>query len=307
MKLSIEGGGALDAARDAPRITRALRRIGLVLAFALLPGLASGETILLKDGSQIAGKILSVSQDEVILHTPDGILKIKLERIKEIDYSSRQKQILAEPPVDVSEVKVASAPAKVGGDLQPTPRSSADHDRPPPSRLTGNLNILLGAKSLDEDDWSPVHEHREAAMQFDFRGLRWPFNLSIEYAGSASDKENAVIFVPGYGLVAFQVEAETNEINLGLKKIWDKFPHFRPYIGAGPSIITGKLTLEGNGRSVSDKDTSSGFWIAGGLSWTIERFNIGFEAKLSTAEIEVFGVKANAGGGHFGLFAGLHF
>ena len=61
------------------------------------------------------------------------------------------------------------------------------------------------------------------------------------------------------------------------------------------------------GISVSDDDTALGLWIGGGVYWTpAEHFNIGLEAKYSNAEVTLFGVDANAGGGHFGALIGYH-
>jgi len=37
-----------------------------------------------------------------------------------------------------------------------------------------------------------------------------------------------------------------------------------------------------------------------------EHFKIGLEGKVSTADVTLFGVEVDAGGGHLGLLAGFH-
>jgi len=37
-----------------------------------------------------------------------------------------------------------------------------------------------------------------------------------------------------------------------------------------------------------------------------EHFNIGLEGKYSTADVTLFGIDADAGGGHFGMLVGFH-
>ena len=47
--------------------------------------------------------------------------------------------------------------------------------------------------------------------------------------------------------------------------------------------------------------------LGGGVCWTLgEHFNIGLEGKYSTAYVTLFGIDADAGGGHFGMLVGFH-
>ena len=74
-------------------------------------------------------------------------------------------------------------------------------------------------------------------------------------------------------------------------------------IGGGISFINGEFSAPW----ISDDDNGVGIWLGGGVYWTLAgQFNIGLEAKFSTADVTLFGVDADAGGGHFGLLIGFH-
>ena len=163
---------------------------------------------------------------------------------------------------------------------------------------TGNINVFLGAKALEEDDWAPVEDHTEIGLKVDFRQQSWPVNIAIDFLFSSDDDE----------ALGIDVEGETSELNFGVRKIWDQFPHVRPFIGGGISLIRAEFKGSLLGITVSDEDAGVGFWIDGGVYWTLgEYFNIGLEAGISKAEVTLFGVDAEAGGGHFGVLAGYHF
>ena len=109
------------------------------------------------------------------------------------------------------------------------------------------------------------------------------------------------------GTFQFKLEAETSELNIGVRKIWDQSPNVRPFIGGGLAFINAEAKGSGLGVTVSDDDTGTGIWIGGGVYWTLaDHFNIGLEAKYSDAEVTIFGVDAEAGGTHFGVLVGYH-
>ena len=158
---------------------------------------------------------------------------------------------------------------------------------------TGNLNVLLGSKVLDEDQWEPADEQSEFGIEVDFKKQSWPVSIAIDFLSASGEGT----------LWGIKAESETSELNVGVRKIWDKSPHVRPFIGGGIAFITGEFSAFG----LSEDDSATGFWIGGGVYWTLaEHFNIGLEAKSSSANVTLFGVEADAGGGHFGVLAGFH-
>lgn len=168
---------------------------------------------------------------------------------------------------------------------------------------TGNLNFFIGAKVLDEDDWSPIEEQTEFGILLDFKKDHWPVSIAIDVLHSWDD---AFVHDPFTGS-SFKFEGNTTEINLGLRKIWDHFPIIRPYIGGGLAIINAEAKGSVLGIRVSDDDTSSGIWLNGGIYWTLANvFNVGLDFRYSKAEVTVFDVDVEAGGGHAGLILGYH-
>ena len=164
---------------------------------------------------------------------------------------------------------------------------------PSPGDWTGNVNVFLGFKYLDEDEWEPTDEQDEFGIELDFKQQGWPVSIAIDYLSGSGDGTYAGI----------EFESETSELNLGVRKIWDASPTIRPFIGGGIAFITGEF----GGLGLSEEDDAVGFWLGGGIYWTLaEHFNIGFEGKVSSADVTLFGVDADAGGTHIGLLAGFH-
>lgn len=162
------------------------------------------------------------------------------------------------------------------------------------SDWTGNVNFFLGAKAL-EDEWEPTEEQTEFGVEIDFRQKDWPVNIAIDISGASGEGSIGI----------FDYESRTSELNIGVRKIWDKSPQVRPFIGGGISFISGEF--EWSSLGTSEDDSAMGFWVGGGVYWALtEHFNLGLELKVSSAEITLAGLDVNAGGGHFGLLIGYH-
>ncbi len=173
---------------------------------------------------------------------------------------------------------------------------------------TGNVNLFWGVKQLDEDDWELCEKHDELGISLDYKKKSWPVSIVIGYL-SSSDEQTAryCYYDNGVGIVTAAYKVETTELSLGMRKIWDGSPAVRPYIGCGIAQISAEAKVSFLGISVSDDDTATGFWIAGGIYFTIsESFNVGFEYRLSQAEVTVDNVDVEAGGTHTGLLLGFH-
>lgn len=164
-------------------------------------------------------------------------------------------------------------------------------------KWSGNINALLGAKMLDEDDWEPTEDQAEVGILVDFKKDTWPVSIAIDYLQS---EEDATML--GVGL-----HGETTELNFGVRKIWDQNARARPYIGGGVALISADASAALFDINVSEDDVAEGFWINAGVYWTLgESFNIGLDLRYSHAEVTLFGVDAEAGGAHAGLVLGYH-
>ncbi len=171
------------------------------------------------------------------------------------------------------------------------------------SGSTGNVNLFLGGKALDEDDWEPADSQGEIGIEVDVRPRDWPISLVIGLRGGADEAD---VFDPVLGSATF--ESSTSELNVGVKKIWEPAgTPLRPYVGGGLVYATAEATLKTAFGDVSEDDSGVGFWLGGGLYVTLaEHFNLGVDLRFSRAEVTIFGVDAEAGGNHLGLIAGYH-
>jgi len=153
------------------------------------------------------------------------------------------------------------------------------------------VNFFLGQKMLDKEDWEPAEDQSEFGAITTFGGEDWPVHIAADLLGSQED-------VTEMGIDA---TASTTELDFGVRKIWGK-NKLHPFLGGGLAVINGEIEALG----VSVDDDGTGYWIDGGLFWRLgKRFNIGFEARYSRADITLLGVDGDAGGEHIGLILGF--
>ena len=165
------------------------------------------------------------------------------------------------------------------------------------AHASGNVNFLLGTKNLDSDDWAPFDEQAAFGVLIDFKGQNWPISMAIDILGSL-DKET---------ISGIEFEASTSEFDIGIRKIWEVYgSSIRPFIGGGIAFINGELKATNVGPVTFDDD-GTGFWINGGVYWTLgQHFNIGLQARYSRAEITILGIDGEAGGTHAAVMLGYH-
>jgi len=171
---------------------------------------------------------------------------------------------------------------------------------------TGNVNVFVGMKNLDKDDWEPVEAQNEVGVEIDFRKKNWPVNIAIDILKSWREDISSII--GPFGPTDLKVNGYTTEFNIGIRKILDEFSSVRPFIGGGLSFIKAEMDVSiKNIGSASESDSGIGIWMGGGVYFTLgEHFNLGVEVKYSDAKVTIAGVDTNAGGTHYGLLAGYH-
>ena len=169
---------------------------------------------------------------------------------------------------------------------------------PAQADVTGNVNVFLGAKGLDEDDWAPVDDQAEFAVEFDFRERAWPLNLVFGLRGAHDEEDRG----------GATIESTTSELSLGVRKIWESTPYIRPFLGGGLALMGAEAKGTGVFGTASSSDGGLGIWLGGGIYWTLTpHFNLGFDLRVSAAEVTIAGVDVEAGGAHLGLLLGYHF
>jgi hypothetical protein len=165
------------------------------------------------------------------------------------------------------------------------------------NQWSGNVNFLLGAKSLDSTDWDPVDDHAAFGVMVDFKQQDWPISIALDFLGSYGEET--------VGIVKF--EGSTSEFNAGVRKIWEvSGSSIRPFLGGGIAFVYGEFKGT-NVVSVSLDDNGTGIWLDGGIYWTLgQSFNLGFDLRYSSADITLAGIEGDAGGTYAGLLLGYH-
>jgi len=105
---------------------------------------------------------------------------------------------------------------------------------------SGNINVFVGTKLLDADDWEPVEDQFTLGVGLDFRPPNWPVSLALDWSYSWDEgEESVIVFDPWLGPLTFNVDLEgkTMEIDPGIRYIYEKLPYVRPFIGAGLAVI----------------------------------------------------------------------
>jgi len=170
----------------------------------------------------------------------------------------------------------------------------------------GNLNLFLGAKTLDENDWL-ANAHGELGLMFDIGGEDWPVALAVDLLGSSGDFDGLVYSYWDRGIYYYEEEVRTRELNLGVRKYWELHGNMHPYFGGGLALVElkAKGRLDG-GPTYRDSGSGSGLWLGGGIQWRFEQFNLGFDIRSSFAEVDLASGDYQGGGGHAGVVLGVN-
>jgi hypothetical protein len=169
--------------------------------------------------------------------------------------------------------------------------------------VEGNINMILGQKYLDEDDWAPVEDQAALGVMFDITPAGSPIAFAIDIIAT---EDSADVYDP-FDDIYYEATGETREIDLGIR--WYTPPSaFRGYIGGGLALINAEITVSEFGYEASEDDDAVGFFINGGFVVTLARhLNLGLNARYSQAEVDIAGYEIEAGGLLLAGLVGFHF
>lgn len=177
---------------------------------------------------------------------------------------------------------------------------------------SGNINLILGKRFLDEDDWEPIETQNEVGLEFDFKNAGWGVSLALDVLVSWDEQTERITIRDGFGneITSFKADVKgyTVETDAGLRYIHERFP-VKPFLGGGLSMVYAKAEVDIPGDKIDDSDIGVGLWVNGGVYATLfERVNLGFEGRWSSAEVDFddFGNDTDAGGWHLGVLIGYH-
>ncbi|PLX45231.1 MAG: hypothetical protein C0609_03530 [Deltaproteobacteria bacterium] len=165
-----------------------------------------------------------------------------------------------------------------------------------------NVSILLGSKEMDDSDWAPLESHGVFGLMTDYKGAGWPISMAMDIYVTSSEEKT--FYDPSIGY--FDASVTTSELNFGVRKHFAEDQRFRPFLGGGIGLITAEIETESSyGYGSDDSDSALGVWVDGGFSFSVtETFNIGMRLGYSSADVDINGYTADAGGTHLGFFLG---
>lgn len=168
-----------------------------------------------------------------------------------------------------------------------------------------NLNLIVGQKQVDEDDWGADLEKQILyGVMADVRPRLLPFSIALDILASQESAD-----VSGEDFTG-----KTYEIDVGLRKYFNIVPGpVTPFVGGGLAIINADIEGSIAGSEINDSGVGYGYWLDAGLVLVVgERFNIGAAARYSDAEADLDSATAavdeiKAGGVILAAFAGITF
>jgi len=156
------------------------------------------------------------------------------------------------------------------------------------------IALILGGRSLDEDDYAPVEDQGVLGFEFAYEGVgsACGFEAGMQVSADEDDFGGA------------DIEAITREIYGGIHKSLGT-SNVRPYVGAGLTLVGVEIEVGG----LSDDDASAALYAHGGLAIDVsESFFVGFDLRvLFGSDLEIGGVETDADYTQFGLLLGLRF
>jgi hypothetical protein len=157
----------------------------------------------------------------------------------------------------------------------------------------GDVNFILGGKSLDSKDWGEFDSQVASGAEVSFGRDAWPIRIAIDEFDSVNQDHL-------FG--GFTADVSISELDIGVRKIWGDRAT-RPFVGGGLALGYAKIDFNG----ISDRDDfGAGAWVGGGVFWrTGSRFNIGFTVRYSKVDVDLGGGSVDAGGVGYGLLLGF--
>lgn len=180
-------------------------------------------------------------------------------------------------------------------------------DVPPTGEYrSSQIDLYVGARALDKDDWSPVEDQTAVGLQYVHEGHDAPVGFEFALSVSEKSKDNVAV-----GASTVDVTGKTGELAAGVHKTFLKDgSRFHPYVGGGLAAIQAKFHGEGStGGSAEDDDTSGALYVHGGVEFDLgPAFLIGLDLRLlGGSSITLFGVNGDADYGQLALVLGARF
>lgn len=163
-------------------------------------------------------------------------------------------------------------------------------------------NVFLGARSVDAEYWAPFQSIPSYGVEFTYSPKGIPIALAVDAWGGTATK----------AVGATEIVASVFEVDAGARKIFKIRGWLLPSIGAGAAIVRAdysatSASLGGDDEQL-DGDTVLGGWVSAGLAVRpVEMVTVGVTVRYTSAQVELFGERGEAGGLFGGVMAGIAF
>ena len=181
-----------------------------------------------------------------------------------------------------SELELA-APAPQGQDQLHAAKPSSHGDR--------HVTLMVGERSLDDDDWGPFDSPTVYGVEFDESspGSGNGFEAGLFYT---TDKDDDVA-----AAISGEVEVTTYEFYGGVRHTFRPGQGgLHPFVSAGLDLEHARIKLTAPGVSEADGDLVAGAYARAGLLWdTTERVRLGVDYRyLFAQDFNIFDTNLNS-------------
>ena len=201
-------------------------------------------------------------------------------------------------------VAFMSSAAMAAKDSGKTKKEPAPVRKSSASDIVYTPGAFYGTKSLNKSDWAPLESQSEWGLDVAIENPDWPYTIVAVYSSSkASGKTTSDI--PGV-----EFDGSTGEIGLGLRHIIEGDSDVMSFFIEGGAVqisaeYSGTDTTTGD--KLSDSGSAIGYWIGGGIDYLVtDTISVGLEARMSAADVKLFGGEVGAGGTHLGVTLRYH-
>lgn len=167
---------------------------------------------------------------------------------------------------------------------------------PAVSHADANVQVFIGQKDLDDDDWEGMDPQIELGIMTTSGPESWPVQIAADLLYSQGSGKRS----------GTNVDGNTTEINLGVRRIFH-VGELHPYVGGGLAYILAEAKGSVGGFSASESTAAPGFWANAGLFYSIGQIGIGAGLRFSAANSDKDSFDAELGGLHYGVTAGYTF
>lgn len=197
-----------------------------------------------------------------------------------------------------------SSAAMAAKDSSKTKKEPAPVKKSSSSDIVYTPGVFYGTKSLNKTDWSPLQSQSELGLSVAVENPDWQYTVVAIYSSSKASGKTT----PDIPDVEF--DGSTSEIGLGLRHVIEgDSDEMNFFIEGGAVQISAKFsgTDLTTGEKLSNSDSALGYWVGGGLDYQVsDTFSVGLEARMSAADVKLFGLEVGAGGTHLGVTLRYH-